>query len=79
MSDPRYRYIGETPVTIPDLAWGGDDDPVMPGDISEPYPGEVSSEVLVPVGSAEEKDWLKTQAPPPVVVDKAAPEKDGNA
>jgi hypothetical protein len=57
----RYRYIGLTPVMVPDLAWGDDENPVNPGDVSEPYDGDVNSEVLVPVGSDAEKAWLAAQ------------------
>lgn len=45
----RYRYVGEVPVTVPDMAWGDADNPVMPGDVSEPFEGEINSEVLIPV------------------------------
>ena len=49
MPAKRYRYVGETPVMIPDLRWGDADNPVMPGDVSEPYDGEVHNELLVPI------------------------------
>lgn len=61
MASIRYRYIGETPVNVPDMHWGYDDNPVKPGDVSEPYDGEVNSTVLVPVGSPEEAEWLARQ------------------
>jgi hypothetical protein len=61
MPAQQYRYIGETPVAIPDLQWGDVDEPVMPGDISPPYEGEVVSEVLVAVGSPEEVVWLQNR------------------
>jgi hypothetical protein len=59
MASQRYRYIGETPVNVPDMNWGYDDKPVMPGDVSAPHEGAISSTVLVPVGSPEELEWLK--------------------
>ena len=45
----RYRWTGETPVTIPDMAWGDAENPVMPGDVSAPFDGEVNNELLVPL------------------------------
>ena len=72
MPAQRYRYIGDAPsVHIPDMLWGDPNDPelgVKPGDVSEPYEGwhspfgeivPVVSEVIVPVGSKEEQEWLK--------------------
>lgn len=59
MPAQRYRYIGTTPVQIPDLSWGDVDEPVMPGDISHPYEGEVNNELLVVVGSPPEVAWVK--------------------
>lgn len=61
MPSQRYRYIGATPVIVPDLTWGDADEPVQPGDISVPYEGAVNSEVIVPVGSAAEAAWLNSQ------------------
>lgn len=69
MPAKRYRYIGDAPtVHVPDMHWGDLNDPelsVHPGDVSDPYEGDGSiekplivSEVLVPVGSDEEKAWL---------------------
>lgn len=63
MASVRYRYIGETPVNVPDMNWGYDDKPVMPGDVSLPHDGEINSEVIVPVGSSAEKAWLASQKP----------------
>lgn len=65
MPAQRWRYIGETPVTIPELLWGDEDSPVMPGDISHPYEGEVNNELIVVVGSREETVWLDNRRKAP--------------
>ena len=67
MPAQRYRYIGDAPsVHIPDMLWGDPNDPelgVKPGDVSEPYEGKIVSDVIVPVGSKEEKAWLDARKP----------------
>lgn len=68
MPAQRFRYIGETPaVFVPDMKWGDPNDEALavhPGDVSEPYEGEIHSEVIVPVGSDAEKAWVAAHTKP---------------
>jgi hypothetical protein len=69
MPAQRYRWIGETPVIIPDLNWGDPDHPVLPGQVSAPFEGEINNEALVVVGSPEDMAWVSAhQVKPPVEV-----------
>lgn len=74
MPAKRYRYIGDAPtVHVPDMHWGDLNDPelsVHPGDVSELYDGEISSGVIVEVGSKEEQDWLTVHRPDEVAKTK---------